>query len=331
MSRQLSLLGVGGPKSQCVPKNFDLLPFPSLRVRLHPVPLMTILDAYIRRDEGQENVIGTLLGSCSDGNVIDVTDCFVDRHSLTGEGLLQIIKDHHESMFELKQQANGGNGGMREVVVGWFCTGSEMTELTCAVHGWFKQFSSVSKFFPQPPLTEPIHLMVDAIMESGSFAVKVYTQVQMTMAREACFQFHELPLELYATPSDRLGLRLLQKVRTSHCGPTPSAELLAEPAAAEGVPLAEVRDGLDAELEQLQEKLAICAAYVRSVLNGETEADPEIGRFLSSALSGATELELENFEQRCQNTLQDSLMAAHLSRLARLQFTVAQKLNTSFF
>lgn len=76
-------------------------------------------------------------------------------------------------MFELKQQANGGNGGVREVVVGWFCTGSEMTELTCAVHGWFKQFSSVSKFFPQPPLTEPIHLMVDAIMESGSFAVKV--------------------------------------------------------------------------------------------------------------------------------------------------------------
>ena len=89
------------------------------------------------------------------------------------QGLLQIIKDHHESMFELKQQANGGNGGAREVVVGWFCTGSEMTELTCAVHGWFKQFSSVSKFFPQPPLTEPIHLMVDAIMESGRFAVKV--------------------------------------------------------------------------------------------------------------------------------------------------------------
>ncbi|KAL8452253.1 hypothetical protein Emed_001414 [Eimeria media] len=227
-------------------------------------------------------------------------------------------------MFELKQQANGGNGGMREVVVGWFCTGSEMTELTCA-------FSSVSKFFPQPPLTEPIHLMVDAVMESGTFAVKVYTQVQMTMAREACFQFHELPLELYATPSDRLGLRLLQKVRNSHCGPTPSAEVLAEPAAAEGVPLSEVRDGLDAELEQLQEKLAICAGYVRSVLNGETEADPEIGRFLSSALSGATEPELENFEQRCQNTLQDGLMAAHLSRLARLQFTIAQKLNTSFF
>lgn len=89
------------------------------------------------------------------------------------QGLLQIIKDHHESMFELKQQANGGNGGVREVVVGWFCTGSEMTELTCAVHGWFKQFSSVSKFFPQPPLTEPIHLMVDAVMESGSFSVKV--------------------------------------------------------------------------------------------------------------------------------------------------------------
>lgn len=89
------------------------------------------------------------------------------------QGLLQIIKDHHESMFELKQQASGSGSGARESVVGWFCTGSEMTELTCAVHGWFKQFPSVSKFFAQPPLTEPIHLMVDAAMESGSFSVKV--------------------------------------------------------------------------------------------------------------------------------------------------------------
>lgn len=93
MSRQVCLLGGGGPKPACVPKSFDVLPFPSLRVRLHPVPLMTILDAYIRRDEGQENVIGTLLGSCSDGNIIDVTDCFVDRHSLTGEVLYALYSN----------------------------------------------------------------------------------------------------------------------------------------------------------------------------------------------------------------------------------------------
>lgn len=152
----------------------------------------------------------------------------------------------------------------------------------------------------------------------------------MTMAREACFQFHELPLELYATPSDRVGLRLLQKVRTLHRSQPPTAEYLAEPAG-EGVPLAEVPDGLNAELEQLQEKLVICASYVRGVLSGESEPDPEVGRFLSSALSGAAEPELENFEQLCQNTLQDSLMAAHLARLAKLQFAVAQKLNNSFF
>lgn len=150
------------------------------------------------------------------------------------------------------------------------------------------------------------------------------------MAREACFQFHELPLELYATPSDRIGLRLLQKVRTLHRTNPPTAEYLAEPTS-DGVPLSDVGDGLNAELEQLQEKLSICAAYVRSVLNGETEADPEVGRFLSSALSSASEPEIESFEQLCQNTLQDSLMAAHLARLAKLQFAVAQKLNTSFF
>lgn len=152
----------------------------------------------------------------------------------------------------------------------------------------------------------------------------------MTMAREACFQFHELPLELYATPSDRLGIRLLQKVRNSHRSQSTNGEYLAEPPA-DGVPLADMQDGLNAELEQLQSNLHFCASYVRSVLSGETEADPEVGRFLGSALSGAAEPELESFEQLCQNSLQDSLMAAHLARLAKLQFAVAQKLNTSFF
>lgn len=52
----------------------------SITVRVQPVVLFSICDAYIRRNEGKERVIGTLLGSISDG-VGDVRDCYAVPHN----------------------------------------------------------------------------------------------------------------------------------------------------------------------------------------------------------------------------------------------------------
>jgi translation initiation factor 3 subunit F len=49
-------------------------------VKVHPVVLLQICDAYIRRNEKQERVIGTLLGSTSDG-VVEVKGCYVVPHN----------------------------------------------------------------------------------------------------------------------------------------------------------------------------------------------------------------------------------------------------------
>jgi hypothetical protein len=49
-------------------------------VRVHPVVLFTICDAYIRRSENQDRVIGTLLGTISDG-VVEIRDCYAVPHS----------------------------------------------------------------------------------------------------------------------------------------------------------------------------------------------------------------------------------------------------------
>jgi len=53
-------------------------------VRVHPVVLFTICDAYIRRSENQERVIGTLLGSIGDG-VVDIKTCYAVPHSESNE------------------------------------------------------------------------------------------------------------------------------------------------------------------------------------------------------------------------------------------------------
>lgn len=294
-------------------KCFPLSSLPPLRWKLHPVVIFTILDSYMRREEGQHNIIGTLMGVICEGNVVEITDCFVDRHSLTDEGLLQIIKDHHENMYELKQKINP-----KEQVVGWFCTGGEMTELTCAVHGWFKQFNSVSKFFPQPNLYEPIHLLVDATCDSGSMMIKAYMQLPLTITKDACFQFHEVDLELMISPNESAGVSTLLRSMES----------------AKSRKFDRVREAstFDISLSKLSDLLDRCTQRVEDALAGKkgAEIDPEFGRFLLKATSTEGAISQEKLEKLSELALQDNLMIAYLSNVANLQFALAEHLNSSF-
>lgn len=56
----------------------------SVSVRVHPVALFSICDAYVRRNEKQERVIGTLLGSIVD-NVFEIKNCYVVPHTESSE------------------------------------------------------------------------------------------------------------------------------------------------------------------------------------------------------------------------------------------------------
>ena len=53
-------------------------------VRVQPVVLFNVCDAYLRRNEGQERVIGTLLGVISEG-VVDVRSCYAVPHDESSE------------------------------------------------------------------------------------------------------------------------------------------------------------------------------------------------------------------------------------------------------
>lgn len=52
----------------------------SLNVKVHPVVLMQICDAYLRRNKSQERVIGTLLGVATD-NLVQISRCYVVPHN----------------------------------------------------------------------------------------------------------------------------------------------------------------------------------------------------------------------------------------------------------
>jgi translation initiation factor 3 subunit F len=83
-------------------------------VTLHPSALLTILDHYLRRNDQQERVIGTLLGTRTDGGaVVDVRTAFAVLHSETDE-MVAVDREYHRTMFDLCHKVNP-----REVIVGW--------------------------------------------------------------------------------------------------------------------------------------------------------------------------------------------------------------------
>jgi hypothetical protein len=79
--------------------------------------LFNICDAYIRRNEGQDRVIGTLLGSVGhDGSVVIKNSYAVPHNESQGQVAVDI--DFHRTMYDLHHRVNP-----KEVIVGWFSTG----------------------------------------------------------------------------------------------------------------------------------------------------------------------------------------------------------------
>ena len=55
-----------------------------VKAKLHPLVLFSICDAYMRRNDDQERVIGTLMGTIS-ADVIEIKSCFSVPHLESSE------------------------------------------------------------------------------------------------------------------------------------------------------------------------------------------------------------------------------------------------------
>lgn len=312
---------LNGLFNEKVPQHFDIIPHTSIRCVIHPSVIFIILDAYLRRDENQTHVIGTLMGSIVDTNLVEISDCFVDKHSLNEGGFLQIIKDHHETMYELKQKIRP-----RDQVVGWFCSGSELSELSCAVHGWFKEFNSISKFYPHAPLNEPIHLLVDASLESGSISIKSFVQLPINLVKDYFVHFHEIQTELLPCNVERAEVAKTENELTE------TKHVAAYNRGANRGLHKQANKKMNTSTVSLTKLLIVlkhCKAYIQDIIDRKKKGNITVGRYLHKILSNDAFIPLENYDTLNQDMLQDNLMISYLSNLANLQFLIAEKLNTT--
>lgn len=284
-----------------------------LSCRVHPVAVVKVLDAYVRRPEGAKRTIGTLLGWISEGSVVDITDSFPVVHKDTDEGGVLMDQDYHKQMLALRQKVSP-----REVVVGWFSTGDEINTTSAEIHKFY--CTKESQFTATAVLPGPVHLLVDTSLAQESFGIKAFVNVTTTVA-DNLLQFHEVPLRVQTSTAEKSGISQLMHARRA-----------TREAAKSGAPPKDIAslDGFEGGLKELLSLFRRIQEYVRAVQSGKVEGDLAVGRGLTAALCAEPVIDVEAVENLCNSSRQDALMVVYLSNLARTQISIAEKINAQY-
>ncbi|RLN90951.1 hypothetical protein BBJ28_00024488 [Nothophytophthora sp. Chile5] len=270
---------------------------PVCEVKVHPVVVFQVLDRALRRAEGQERVIGTLLGRVENG-VAEVTNSFAVPHLESGDEVA-VGKDFHTQMYELHQRVNEG-----EVIVGWYATtgsrGSQVDEHSCLIHQFY---SAVCEL--------PVHLVVDASLQSDRLDVSAFVSAPLEVVDSALVnQFKQIPVTQKLSEPEAIAL---------------SAMAPKEDAAA-STPLPNELAALEETIERLYACIDRASGFVGEVVAGSQPADAKLGREIADALAAIPMLRQEQFDQLFNSGLQDLLMVSYLSGLTQAQLSMAEKL-----
>mmetsp|Transcript_29809 Transcript_29809/g.68668 ORF Transcript_29809/g.68668 Transcript_29809/m.68668 type:complete len:328 (-) Transcript_29809:115-1098(-) len=284
-----------------------------LSCRVHPVAILKILDAYVRRPDHARRTIGTLLGWISEGAVVDITDSFTVVHKDTEDSVL-MDQDHHKQMLALKQKVSP-----REVVVGWFSTGDEISTVSPVIHKFYQ--SKESHFTPTAALPDPVHVLVDTnLTQQSAFGIKAYVNVR-TIVADSLLQFHEVPLRVQTSVAEKSGISQLMQARRAtreaHRNNTEPKEIGSI-------------DGFEGGLKELLGLFRRMQEYVKAVESGKVPGDLAVGRGLTMSLCAEPIIDLEALEMLCQVNLQDALMVLYLSNLTKTQISIAEKINSQY-
>jgi len=267
--------------------------------KVHPAVVFTILDHHSRRKEGQERVIGTLLGTTTDG-VVEVTNCFPVPHNENEEQVAVDMEFHH-TMFKLHKQVNS-----REEIVGWYATGTEISEHSAVIHDFYGREGA------------PVHLLVDATLNpEKNMSARAFTSSPVKLGdKELGVRFQELCAEIVASEAERVALDMLLANGDSSSSASASSREMHNTDI----------DTLEIQIEEMLGQLTNVEAYIADVQSGKAAPNPELGRLLADTVALVPQLNPGMYEKTFHNGLQDLLMIVYLSNLTRTQLALAERI-----
>jgi len=263
--------------------------YTALGCRLHPVVVFSILDHFVRRNEGQTRVYGTLLGHNNDG-VVEIKNSFAVPHS---EGdKVGFAQEFHKYTHERHLRANP-----QEMVVGWYATGDTINEDSILIHD----------FYWREMNAPPIHLLIDTGLKNDKMSINAYTSSPLSLTNQENvlgFQFKPIQVDFNSEKPEKIGMDILLKQNKEDT-------LLSE------------LDNLELSLERLLSLLDIAAAYVQRVLKGEETPDPKIGRALAETISALPKIDSPQFQKMFSKSMKDLLMVVYLANLTQTQLKIS--------
>ncbi|KAL3671066.1 hypothetical protein V7S43_004249 [Phytophthora oleae] len=267
---------------------------PVTEVKLHPVVVLQALDRSLRRAEGQDRVIGTLLGRV-EGGVAEITGSFAVPHLENGDEVA-VGRDFHTHMYELHQRVNEG-----EVVVGWYAAGAgQLDDHSALIHQFY---SSVCEL--------PVHLVVDTRLSNDELDVSAYVSAPLKVVDTALVnQFKQIPVTQKLSEPEAIALNAM----TPKDGENKEKELPKE------------LEALEETMKELYKCIEGASSFVGDVVAGKQTAGAKLGREIADALAAIPMLREEQFDQLFNTGLQDLLMVSYLSGLTQAQLSMAEKL-----
>jgi len=267
----------------------------NIRVKVHPVVLFQIADAYERRDMEKFRVIGTLLGSI-DKQTVEVKNCYCVPHKDHNDRVEIDIVYNQDMMVSPSYQVCPD-----QKVVGWFSTGVEVMPHSSNIHDYYSRETK-----------DPIHLTVDTSLRNGKMDMKAYVFVSFGVpGKTSGSMFAPIPVEITGYGAEISGLDLLQKCITNK---SRQAQIIPG--------LAKVNEETDNLMKMLSEVLD----YVTGVLEGRIAPNNEIGRKLMNLVNSVPKMTPDEFDKMITSNKNDLLMVIYLTQLTKTQLQLHEKL-----
>ncbi|KAJ3013619.1 hypothetical protein HKX48_005649 [Thoreauomyces humboldtii] len=271
----------------------------SLQTSLGPVVLFSVLDHYLRRPEGQDRVLGALLGVRSeDGSQVDIRSCFPLGTTEVGDQQIVIDADHLTQMYTLHQRV-----APRETIVGWYATGGNLSPENVWIHEFFANETAPHK---------PVHLLIDPTLDPSHQIAKTFVASPVGVpSGDQGQMFIQIPCNVKYSAAEKSSL-----------------DLMTSSGAVEGgAPLVSDMDALEGTVKKVLEMIENVKTYVDAVTSGKEVGNKALGRYLADMVESVPNIEPKEFEKVFNEHLQDLLMVVYLSNLTRTQLAIAERLH----
>ncbi|OMJ20348.1 Eukaryotic translation initiation factor 3 subunit F [Smittium culicis] len=277
------------------------------QVFISPSVPFSIIDHYLRRNDKQDRVIGTLLGVRREGGrVVEIRSCFPVPHFET-DSHVEVDMEYHRFFYAAIKKANPN-----EEIVGWYATGGEPGKHATLIQEFYALES-------QPH--EAVHMIMDTGLESNSLNIQMFSGLyygSSSDTTEGC-KFVSLPHEIIYPESESKVLELVSS-SNSHENNNTNGK-------GDFVPVITDMEQLEIAIKSLLEMIDRVSKYVDSVIAGSQKPNVVVGKYLLDMLASVPKIDPAHFETLFQSHLQNILMVLYLSNLTRTQISLANRLH----